>query len=401
MGATNSQPVPSHNPLQQNPEKIEALAKALDVKSERQKQLAIQETWDRLEQDKRSLQVLKSLFKKLDPTVVRSPTDINGEIELAFKYDFKRQLLLVKVIKCRELHAQDIRTKASDPYVRLQLYPDLHSHGAKVTKIIVETREPVYNEIFAFKMREKELCDTNLVVQVFDYDSVTKDDFLGEVVVDLALFNFVKEPVLTAWYTLHMETDLSITGNLEVSLKFLGPQSLFLTVHGATGLSRRRDGHVAQAFVKVSVPGLGAVFKTEIVADESGNPEWQETFEFELPQEELSFRYAVLHVVDNQSHQENNTLGQIIIDLDTLNLDTGFHGSLKLADLRNSERLRNKHLQHSVAQEFREAFRAHASSRHPTFLFDQCSSGKRNVTVTCKKAGAQGKVTILDGVPVF
>ena len=26
-------------------------------------------------------------------------------------------------------------------------------------------------------------------------------------------------------------------------------------------------------------------------------------------------------------------MGQIIIDLDTLNMDTGFHGSLKLADL--------------------------------------------------------------------
>ena len=65
--------------------------------------------------------MLKSLFKKLDPTVVRSPTDINGEVELAFKYDFKRQLLLVKVIKCRDLHAKDIRTKASDPYVRVRL----------------------------------------------------------------------------------------------------------------------------------------------------------------------------------------------------------------------------------------------------------------------------------------
>ena len=60
------------------------------------------------------------------------------------------------------------------------------------------------------------------------------------------------------------QTDLSISGNLEVSLKFLPPQSLFLTVHGASGLSRRRDGHVAQAFVKVSVPGLGAVFKTGV-----------------------------------------------------------------------------------------------------------------------------------------
>lgn len=66
-----------------------------------------------------SLKVLKSLFKKLDPTVVKSPNDVNGEIELSFKYDTKRQLLLVKVIRCRGLCAKDIRTKASDPYVKV------------------------------------------------------------------------------------------------------------------------------------------------------------------------------------------------------------------------------------------------------------------------------------------
>ena len=64
---------------------------------------------------------MKSLFKKLDPTVVKSPTDVNGEIELSFKFDEKRQLLLVKVIKCRDLHAKDIRRKASDPYVRVSI----------------------------------------------------------------------------------------------------------------------------------------------------------------------------------------------------------------------------------------------------------------------------------------
>ena len=49
---------------------------------------------------------------------------------------------------------------------QVQLYPDLHSHGAKVTQIVVEAQAPVYNEIFAFKIRHKELQDTKLVAQV-------------------------------------------------------------------------------------------------------------------------------------------------------------------------------------------------------------------------------------------
>ena len=37
--------------------------------------------------------------------------------------------------------------------------------------------------------------------------------------------------------------------------------------------------------------------------------------------------------MDSTAHAEHNTLGQIIIDLDTLNLDGGYRGTLKLSDL--------------------------------------------------------------------
>lgn len=248
-------------------------------------------------------------------------------------------------------------------------------------------------------MREKELVNTKLVAQVYDYDSVTDDDFLGEVVIDLTQFDFNNEPVLTAWYILCMETDLSITGHLEVSVNFIQPNSLYLTIHRATGLSLRQDGKSVHAFVKAAIPGTGIVHKTE-VQDSGADPEWQETLEFEIQEEELAFRYIVLHVIDNHTFTENSTLGQIILDLDTLDHEKGFHGKLKLADLRNSERLRNKNQQHSVAQEFRESFRAHASARYPSFLFER-KSGKRRVTVTCRKGGASGKIHIMDNIPVY
>lgn len=49
---------------------------------------------------------------------------------------------------------------------QVQLYPDLHSHGAKMTQIVAGTRDPDFNEIFAFRMREKELGNTKLIAQV-------------------------------------------------------------------------------------------------------------------------------------------------------------------------------------------------------------------------------------------
>lgn len=52
MGSSQSHLPPGPNPLHQNPTKIEALAKALDVKASRQIQQATQLDWDRVEQDK-------------------------------------------------------------------------------------------------------------------------------------------------------------------------------------------------------------------------------------------------------------------------------------------------------------------------------------------------------------
>ena len=70
----------------------------------------------------RNMQILKGLFKKLDPTVMKAVGDVRGEIQISFKYDYKRHLLLVKVIKCRELRSKDLRSKMSDPYVKVSQY---------------------------------------------------------------------------------------------------------------------------------------------------------------------------------------------------------------------------------------------------------------------------------------
>lgn len=90
-------------------------------------------------------------------------------------------------------------------FFQLQMFPDLHSHGAKTTQIVVETNDPVYNEIFAFRATEEELKDSRLVAQVWDYDVAARDDFLGEAIVDTRSFNFQEESVITAWFDLRME----------------------------------------------------------------------------------------------------------------------------------------------------------------------------------------------------
>ena len=45
--------------------------------------------------------------------------EVKGEIQLSFKYDFDKELLLIKVIKCRELNNKDIRSKLADTFVKV------------------------------------------------------------------------------------------------------------------------------------------------------------------------------------------------------------------------------------------------------------------------------------------
>ena len=68
------------------------------------------------------MQILKHLYKKMDPTIMKSATfATNGELELSFKYLPTREAMLIKVIQARDLNAKDLRGKTSDPYVQVQL----------------------------------------------------------------------------------------------------------------------------------------------------------------------------------------------------------------------------------------------------------------------------------------
>nr|KAG5708776.1 hypothetical protein BaRGS_031930 [Batillaria attramentaria] len=150
------------------------------------------------------------------------------------------------------------------------------------------------------------------------------------------------------------------------------PDQLFVTVHKAQGLSPRSGNQSADPFIKLAIPGLG---------------------------------YLVFHVIDHANmFSENESMGQAIIDLELLESQPNFHDTLKLADLKNTERMQNKLMQRVVTQEFREALQAHTFTRHPNFLFQQ-HSGTKMVTVSCRRAGRKsvikGQARIMDGVPVY
>ena len=67
------------------------------------------------------MQLLKHMFKRMDPTVMMTSAERpHGEIQLSFKYEARREMLLVKVIRARDLAAKDLRGRAADPYVKVR-----------------------------------------------------------------------------------------------------------------------------------------------------------------------------------------------------------------------------------------------------------------------------------------
>ncbi|XP_050482057.1 E3 ubiquitin-protein ligase NEDD4 isoform X4 [Bombus huntii] len=97
--------------------------------------------------------------------------------------------LRLKVIAGHQLAKKDI-FGASDPYVRIDLNTlnGDQTIDSALTKTKKKTLNPVWEEEFIFRVKP---VDHKLVLQVFDENRLTRDDFLG--MVELTLINLPKE----------------------------------------------------------------------------------------------------------------------------------------------------------------------------------------------------------------
>ncbi|XP_019758029.1 E3 ubiquitin-protein ligase Nedd-4 isoform X2 [Dendroctonus ponderosae] len=97
--------------------------------------------------------------------------------------------LHLKVVKGKNLMKKDI-FGASDPYVKIDLVPI--NEDAIIDSVLTRTRKktlnPEWNEEFIFRVKPTE---HKLILQVFDENRLTRDDFLG--MVELSLVNLPKE----------------------------------------------------------------------------------------------------------------------------------------------------------------------------------------------------------------
>ncbi|XP_072244418.1 rasGAP-activating-like protein 1 isoform X2 [Leuresthes tenuis] len=139
----------------------------------------------------------RGLDSWLNLTRVDPDEEVQGEIHLSLELlkGTKKISLRCRVIEARDLAPRDI-SGTSDPFARVIF----NNHSAETT-IIKKTRFPHWGETLELELDQKELSeDRTVVVEVWDWDMVGKNDFLGKVEIPFACLH--KTPLLEGWFRL-------------------------------------------------------------------------------------------------------------------------------------------------------------------------------------------------------
>uniref|UniRef100_A0A8C2HX66 RAS protein activator like 1b (GAP1 like) n=1 Tax=Cyprinus carpio TaxID=7962 RepID=A0A8C2HX66_CYPCA len=147
----------------------------------------------------------------LNLTRVDPDQEVQGEIRLALELhrDAQRSSLHCHVIEARDLAPRDI-SGTSDPFTRI-IYNNLSAE----TSIIKKTRFPHWDETLELSLDEGDDDDDeggSVTVEVWDWDMVGKNDFLGKVEIPLSCLH--RSPPLQGWFRLlplgNTEDDITV-----------------------------------------------------------------------------------------------------------------------------------------------------------------------------------------------
>ncbi|XP_029115564.1 rasGAP-activating-like protein 1 [Scleropages formosus] len=131
-------------------------------------------------------------LRRVDPD-----EEVQGEIhlELELQRDPLRTTLRCHVIEARDLAPRDI-SGTSDPFARV-----IFNSRSAETSIIKRTRFPHWDELLEMELEQGEVTeDASLTLEVWDWDMVGRNDFLGKV--EIPLRRLWKTPVPQGWFRL-------------------------------------------------------------------------------------------------------------------------------------------------------------------------------------------------------
>ncbi|XP_014476983.1 PREDICTED: regulating synaptic membrane exocytosis protein 2 isoform X2 [Dinoponera quadriceps] len=133
----------------------------------------------------------------------RHPTgnaNVGGSIQVKLGFDPVGLQLIVTIV-CAEGLTPRSNGQPRNPYAKVFLLPDKSEKSKRRTKTVANTNDPRWNQIFVYNgIRRTELRKRALEITVWDYAGrYEANDFLGEVVLELAVCPLYEEP---EWHAL-------------------------------------------------------------------------------------------------------------------------------------------------------------------------------------------------------
>uniref|UniRef100_A0A3B3ZUV7 C2 domain-containing protein n=1 Tax=Periophthalmus magnuspinnatus TaxID=409849 RepID=A0A3B3ZUV7_9GOBI len=101
-----------------------------------------------------------------------------GEICFSLRYVPTANKLTVVILEAKNLKPMDI---GGNPYVKVQLTLDKRKWKKRKTSVKKNTLDPYYNESFTFTVTFEQIQRVNLVIAVWDYDAVSRNDAIGKI----------------------------------------------------------------------------------------------------------------------------------------------------------------------------------------------------------------------------
>ncbi|XP_063952326.1 extended synaptotagmin-2-like isoform X2 [Lytechinus pictus] len=124
-----------------------------------------------------------------------------GRIQMTIRYSSPRGKVIVVIHKASQLTIPDSEDMP-DSYIRAYLLPDKSKGGKQKTKVIKDTRDPVFDHTFEFSCTSTELSERVIDICVKNSGSFLhlSNPTIGQVDVDLATLDLSK--ATTEWYNL-------------------------------------------------------------------------------------------------------------------------------------------------------------------------------------------------------
>ncbi|XP_046338642.1 synaptotagmin-12-like [Haliotis rufescens] len=240
-----------------------------------------------------------------------------GQLEFALEYDREVSELIISIIQCRDLAANQY-SGTLDTYIRGVLLPD---SGAKFqTKTIKHSTDPVYKERYLFTIESEHLDRRMLQFQVYAVDKYARQKVIGEA--DIRVGDVDLNMPIKMWLNLRDIAEEKPTeyGDILFSLSYLPTaERLTIVIVKARNLKWREHKDSGDPFVKVYLMQNGKKIskkKTTVKRGEK-NPIFNEAMIFSVPSTALPTVQLRITVAEFLPDNRTPSLGHVIVGANT------------------------------------------------------------------------------------